>query len=106
MKKQVLSRLTLANAQIKSAELFREVCRAIDTIEKLTFIRSGEIEFRDNFICPDIDLLPFYHSDDPTERMVARICIALHVKRYGQHSSPGYREIMEKEASEYKGKTK
>lgn len=93
-----LSRLTLANCQIKSPEIFREVCKAIDTLEKLTFIRSGEVAFVDNFICCDIDLVPFYESPDATERMIARMCIALDVKRWGKRSRPEYIKIVEKEA--------
>lgn len=93
--KKHLSRLTLANCQIKSPEIFKEVCKAIDTLEKLTFIRSGLIEFTDNFICPDIDLIPFYNSEDATEKLVAEICIHLHVKKYGKRSRKAYIQVVE-----------
>jgi hypothetical protein len=93
--KKSLSRLTLANCQIKSPEIFKEVCKAIDILEKLTFIKSGLIEFKDNFICCDIDLMPFYTSNDATERLVAEICISLHVKKYGKRSRKEYREVVD-----------
>lgn len=97
MSKSKISRLTLANAQIKSAEIFVEVCKAIDTLEKLTFIRSGEIAFTDNFICPDFDLLPFYNSADPTQRLIARLCIHLHYQKHGENIPASYLEVIKSE---------
>jgi len=79
-----VSTLRLENCQIKSAEKFKAVCAAIDILEKETFIRSGQYAFTNVFVCPDIDLIPFYESSDPTERLIAGLCIHLHVKRYGE----------------------
>jgi hypothetical protein len=87
----------LANCQIKSAEKFKAVCAAIDLLEKETFIRSGQIQFTDCFICPDIDLLPFYNSADPTQRLVAKICISLHVQKWGEYARQDYKDIVKRE---------
>lgn len=87
------SLLVLQNCQIKSAEKFRKVCEAIDTLEVETFIGSGRLAFTNVFICPDIDLVPFWESDKPTERLVARVAICLHCKKYGKRSSPRYLAI-------------
>jgi hypothetical protein len=96
-KAQTRSRLTLANCQIKSAEKFKAVCAAIDVLEKETFIRSGEIEISNCFICPDIDLLQFYNSDDPTEQLMAKICISIHVNQWGEDARQSYKDIVKKE---------
>lgn len=87
------SKISLDNCQIKSAEKFKAVAQAIDLIEKETFIGSGLISFSGMFICPDIDLVQFYKSGDPTERLLAVICIGLHVKRYGKNSRQDYLAI-------------
>lgn len=87
-----LSKLTLANCQIKSAEKFRAVCQAVDTLEKEMFIRSGQIKFKNVFICPDIDLIPFADSTDPTEALMGRLAIGLHLKRYGKRADTRYVE--------------
>lgn len=87
------SKVTLENCQIKSAEKFKAVAAALDILEKETFIKSGLICFSGMFICPDIDLVQFYKSGDPTERLLATICIALHVKQYGKRSRKEYLEI-------------
>lgn len=84
------SKITLANCQIKSAEKFRVVAQALDLLEKETFIQSGLICFSGMFICPDIDLMKFFHSQEPTERLLAIMCIELHVKRYGKSSRKEY----------------
>lgn len=97
MKKQTRSRLTLANCQIKSAEKFKAVCAAIDVLEKEAFIRSGQIELVDCFICCDIDLTVFYNSEDPTERLLAKICIFLHVKQWGEDARQSYKDIVKQE---------
>lgn len=97
MKKNNLSRLTLENIQIKSAEKFKTVCQAIDVLEKETFIRSGEIKFEDVFVCPDFDLVPFYQSYDPTERLIAKLCISLHVQKWGDDAKEDYKKIVEHE---------
>jgi hypothetical protein len=89
-----ISKLKLNNCQIKSADKLKEVCGAIDVLEKETFIGSGMIMFNNVFICPDIDLIPFYESADPTERLISGICIQLHVKRYGKHSDRRYLKIV------------
>lgn len=89
-----ISKLVLENCQIKSAEKLKAVCAALDVLEIETFIGSGQFVFRNNFICPDIDLIPFYESEKPTERLIAGICIRLHVKRYGKHSDPRYLSIV------------
>lgn len=86
----------LENCQIKSAEKFREICKAIDIIEKETFIKSGQFQFKNVWVCPDIDLMVFYNSADPTENVVARICIHLHVKLYGKTSDAQYLEVVKK----------
>lgn len=90
---QPKSKITLANCQIKSDEKFKAVAQAIDVLEKETFIRSGLIEFSGMFICPDIDLVKFYKSADATERLLANICISLHVKQYGKNSRQDYLTI-------------
>jgi hypothetical protein len=87
------SKISLENCQIKSAEKFKSVAQAIDLIEKETFVGSGLISFSGMFICPDIDLVQFYKSGDPTERLLAVICIGLHVKRYGKNSRAEYLAI-------------
>lgn len=103
-----ISTLHLYNAQIKSAEKLKALCQAFDILEKETFIRSGRYAFTDVFICPDIDLLPFYNSDDPTERLIGGLCIELHVKRYGKHygkhSNPAYWNIVHPKKSFSKSK--
>jgi hypothetical protein len=86
----------LKNCQIKSAEKLKAVCAAIDTLEKETMIGSGRIKFTNVFICPDIDLLYFYHSSDPIERLIGGLCIRLHVKRYGKFSNKGYIKAIKK----------
>ena len=91
-----LSTLTLADCQIKGPDQFRSVCQAIDTLEINTFIRSGRIRFRNVFICPDIDLLVFYKSKNPTERLIAGLAIQLHVQKYRKHSRKAYRKIVNK----------
>jgi hypothetical protein len=96
------STLHLENCQIKSADKFRAVCQALDTIEIETFIGSGRFALTNVFICPDIDLLPFYHSDKPTEALIARIAIILHVQKYGKKSTPEYLEIYNKLPAAYK----
>jgi hypothetical protein len=87
------SLLHLKNCQIKSAEKFKSVCQALDTLEKETMIQSGRIKFTNVFVCPDIDLIPFYNSPDPMERLIAGLCITLHVKRYGKHADRRYKLI-------------
>jgi hypothetical protein len=91
-----ISTLSLENCQIKSAEKLKAVCAAFDILEKETFIKSGQFRFTNMFICPDIDLLPFYESLDPTERLIAGLCIRLHVKRYGKNSDPRYKAIVKR----------
>lgn len=86
------SKITIENCQIKSADKFKAVAQAIDTIEIETFVGSGLISFVGMFICPDIDLLQFLKSPNATERLLAEICIQLHVKQYGKNSRPVYLE--------------
>lgn len=88
-----ISTLSLENCQIKSAEKLKAVCAAFDVLEKETFIKSGRFSFTNVFVCPDIDLIPFYESNDPTERLIASICIGLHVKRY-KNPDPRYVAIV------------
>lgn len=96
------SRLTLANCQVKSAEKLRAVCRAIDVLEKETFIRSGQIELDNCFICPDIDLLEFYNSKDPTEHLVGKIAILIHVERWGDDARKEYKAVAEQIEAQWK----
>ena len=84
------SKLVLKNCQIKSAEKLRQVCKVIDLLEKETFMASGCIRFVNVFVCPDIDLLEFANSADPTERLIGGICIRLHNKKYGRASRYSY----------------
>lgn len=85
--------LELKNCQIKSAEKLKSVCQALDVLEKETFVGSGRIRFSNVFICPDIDLLPFYNSDDPTEKLIGRLCVQLHLKRYGKYADKKYKKL-------------
>jgi hypothetical protein len=50
------SEIKLTGCQIKSIEILRNVCEALDTIEKQAGICSVMIRFDDCFICPDIDI--------------------------------------------------
>lgn len=84
------SKITIANCQIKSVEKLEAVCQALDILEKEAFIGSGTIRFKNVFVCPDIDLIPFIRSSDPMQRLVGRLCIGLHLKRYGRHSDRRY----------------
>jgi hypothetical protein len=93
MGKNKASLFHLKNCQIKSAEKLRAVCQALDVLEKETMISSGRIRFTNVFICPDIDLLPFYHSEDPMERIIGRLCVHLHLKKYGKHSDTRYKNL-------------
>lgn len=56
MKKMKRSEIKLTGCQVKSIEILREVCEALDTIEKKAGICSVMIVFDDCFICPDIDI--------------------------------------------------
>jgi hypothetical protein len=89
-----ISTLHLKNCQIKSREAFRSTCAAIDELEKVTFIRSGSIKFANVFVCPDIDLIEFYESSDPTERLIAGLAIQIHCKRYGRFADKRYKKII------------
>lgn len=91
------SKIALEHCQIKSAEKFKAVAQAIDTLEKETFIKSGWISLVNCFVCPDIDLIAFYKSGDPTERLLAIICISLHCKQYGKNSRKAYLEIQKED---------
>lgn len=92
------SSLELKNCQIKSAEQFRAVCAALDVLEIQTFVGSGRIRFTNVFICPDIDLMPFYESDKPMERLIGGLAIQLHVSRHGKYAKKKYRKILKKQS--------
>lgn len=94
--REKLSLFYLKNCQIKSAKKLRAVCRALDTLEKEMMIGSGRIRFKNVFVCPDIDLIEFYNSDDPMEKLIGGLCIDLHVKRYGKYADKKYIKIVKK----------
>lgn len=80
------SRITIANCQVKSIEIARELCKALDTIEKMCGIESVEICFEQNFICPDIDLTLLSNSLDPMERLIGQLLIRIDRAKHGRHS--------------------
>lgn len=80
------SRITIANCQVKSIEIARELCKALDTIEKVCGIESVEICFEQNFICPDIDLTLLSNSSDPMERLIGGLLISMDKKSKGKNS--------------------
>lgn len=71
----------------------------MDVLEIETFVRSGQFVFRNVFICPDIDLMPFYESDKPTERLIAGLSMRLHVAKYGKYSDHRYLAIVKPKKS-------
>jgi hypothetical protein len=80
------SRITIANCQVKSIEIARELCKALDTIEKICGIESVVICFEQNFICPDIDLTLLSNSSDPMERLIGQLLIHMDKAKRGHHS--------------------
>lgn len=80
------SKIHIENCQIKSLEKAKAVAAALDSLEKEMGIHSVLISFKDNFICPDIDLNILHNSSDPMERTLGELLIALDKKKYGKHS--------------------
>lgn len=78
--------IEIRNCQIKSIEKARIVCKMLDTLEKEIGIGRVEIAFKDNFICPDIDLLELYNSPDPMEKLIGCLLIRLDQIQYGKRS--------------------
>lgn len=90
-KKQKYSLIHIEKCQVKSLEKAQLLCSLLDTLEKEFGIREVEISFKDNFICPDIDLTELVNSDIPMEKVVGRIFININLQEHGE-GSPYYKE--------------
>lgn len=76
----------IENCQVKSLQKARQLCAAIDTIEKECGIGSVRIRFKNNFICPDIDLHQLTQSTDPMERLIGELLVRIDISRNGKNS--------------------
>ena len=81
----------IENCQVKSLEKAQLLCKLIDQMEKEFGIRSVRISFKNNFICPDIDLTVLSNSTDPMEKLIGGLMIKLDKMKYGK-KSPYYKE--------------
>lgn len=55
-------------------------------MEKEFGIHEVELSFKDNFICPDIDLTILANSKEPMEKLIGGLFIRLDQKQYGKNS--------------------
>jgi hypothetical protein len=85
------SLIHLENCQVKSIEKAKLLCKLIDTIEKEFGIKETEISFKNNFICPDIDLSLLSNSKIPMEKLVGKLLIKLDKQLRGNKSK--YRKL-------------
>lgn len=81
------SKIHIENCQIKSIEKAIIVSECLDILEKEIGIHEVEISFKDNFICPDIDLTILSNSEKPMEKLLGRLLIKLDRIKYGKNSN-------------------
>lgn len=85
-KKQKYSLIHIEQCQIKSLEKAKLLCSLIDQLEKEFGIREVEISFKDNFVCPDIDLTELSNSNDPMQKLIGGLLIKLDKIKHGKNS--------------------
>lgn len=85
-RKQKYSLIHIENCQIKSTEKAVLLCSLIDQLEKEFGIKQVEISFKNNFICPDIDLTTLSNSEKPMEKLIGRLMIKLDKMKNGKKS--------------------
>lgn len=85
-KKPEYSLIHIENCQIKSLKKAKLLCKLIDRIEKEFGIKEVEISFKNNFVCPDIDLTILSNSEDPMEKLIGGLLIELDNQKYGKKS--------------------
>lgn len=66
------SKITLVGFQIKSVKKFRKLAKSLDTIEKECGIKNVKIDFKNCFICGDIDFTRL-EIKTPMEQLLANI---------------------------------
>lgn len=80
------SLIHIENCQIKSLEKAQLLASLLDQLEKEFGIREVIISFKNNFICPDIDLTILSNSTDPMEKLIGGLMIKLDIMRHGNKS--------------------
>lgn len=85
------SLIHIENCQIKSIEKARLLCALLDTMEKEFGIKEVMISFKNNFVCPDIDLTQLSNASDPMERLVGSVLIKCDIQVKGKNSA--YKKI-------------
>ena len=85
-KKQKYSLIHIENCQVKSLEKAELLCTLIDQLEKEFGIKQVEISFKNNFVCPDIDLTILSNSEIPMQKLIGGLMIKLDKMANGKKS--------------------
>lgn len=78
--------ISIENCQVKSLAKAKLLCKALDILEKEVGMKEVLISFKNNFICPDIDLTVLSNSKNPMEKLIGGLLIRLDKKKYGKKS--------------------
>lgn len=76
----------IENCQVKSLEKAQLLAKLLDQMEKEFGIHEVLISFKNNFICPDMDLTVLSNSTVPMERLIGGVFIKLDKMKYGKKS--------------------
>lgn len=86
MGKQKYSLIHIEKCQIKSHNKLILFCKLIDKLEKEFGIKEVEISFKNNYICPDINLQLFADSEKPMESLIGKLFIKTNILKYNKKS--------------------